>query len=133
VLYLSSIFHIFEKRLKNQKILVSIILFVDNGLFISQGKSLVVSNSYIFYSVIEHEKTEIFHFFKIHRIFNPPLLDLSTLGGSILHSKETWNYLGFIFNRKLTFQQHIKFYINKAISTVKCINLLRNSLRGLIS
>ena len=90
-------------------------------------------NSSFFYIVIEHEKTEIFYFFKIHRIFNPPLLDLSTLGGSILHSKETWDYLRFIFNRKLTFQQHIKFYINKAISTVKCINLLRNSLRGLIS
>ncbi len=98
MLYLSSIFHIFEKRLKNLKILVSIILFVDNGLFISQGKYLVISKSYIFCSVIEHEKTEIFHFFRMHRIFNSPLLDLSTLGGSILHSKEH----GIILDSSLT-------------------------------
>ena len=39
VLYLSPIFHIFEKRLKNLKIPVSIILFVDNSLFLSQEKS----------------------------------------------------------------------------------------------
>jgi len=88
-------FSYFWKKIKKAK--------VENSLFISQGKSLVISNSYIFCSVIEHEKTENFHFFRVHRILNPPLLNLSTLGGSILHSKETWNYLGFIFNRKLTF------------------------------
>jgi len=49
-LYLSPIFHIFEKRLKNLKILISIISFVDDGLFISQNKSLVFSNSYLFCS-----------------------------------------------------------------------------------
>jgi len=34
-LYLSIILHIFEKRLKNLKILISIISFVDNRLFVS--------------------------------------------------------------------------------------------------
>ena len=47
-LYLSPILHIFEKRLKNLKILVSLIYFVDNSLFISQNKSLIVLNSHIF-------------------------------------------------------------------------------------
>lgn len=37
--YLSSIFHICEKIFKNLKIPVSLISFVDNGLFISQEKS----------------------------------------------------------------------------------------------
>jgi len=41
--------------------------------------------------------------------------------------------LEFIFNRKLTFWQHITFYANKALLTVKCIKLLGNSSRGLIS
>jgi len=39
-LYLLPIFHIFEKRAKNLKILVSFLLFVNNGLFISQEKSI---------------------------------------------------------------------------------------------
>jgi len=66
-------------------------------------------------------------------LFNPPLLDLSTLGGSILCLKDTWHYLRFIFNRKLTFWQHINFYTNKALSTVKYMKMLSNSSHGLIS
>jgi len=47
ILYISSIFHIFEKRVKILKILV---LFIDNGLFISQEKSFGKTNSYLFYN-----------------------------------------------------------------------------------
>ena len=32
-----------------------------------------------------------------------PSLDLCTLEGSIPYTKDTWYYLGFIFDRKLTF------------------------------
>jgi len=35
VLYLSSIFHIFENQLKNLKIPISILSFVDDGLLIT--------------------------------------------------------------------------------------------------
>ena len=49
-LYLLSIFHIFEKRLKNLKIPVSLIYFVDDRLSISQNTSLIVSNSQLFCS-----------------------------------------------------------------------------------
>ena len=49
-LYLFSILHIFEKRIKNLKIPISILSFIDDGLFISQDKSLVVSNANGFYS-----------------------------------------------------------------------------------
>ena len=102
VLYLSSVLYIFEKRIKNLKIPISILSFVDNGLFISQNKSLVVSNMNIFcsYNIIlslfgkfrltmEHRKTEVFHFSRSQGVFNPLLLNLTPLEGPILYSKNT--------------------------------------------
>jgi len=75
VLYLSLIFYILEKCLKNLKIPVSILSFVDDGLLISQNVSLHVSNANLFCSynivsnlltkfglVMEYRKTEVFHF-----------------------------------------------------------------------
>jgi len=81
--------------------------------------------------VVEHGKTDIFHFSRSHRAFNPLPLDLFPLGGPVLLPKETWRYLGFIFNHKLTFRSHIDFYANKAISTIKCMKLLGNLSRGI--
>ena len=76
---------------------VSIISFVDDGLFISQINSFDISNSHFFCSynvmtnllekfglVVEHSKAEIFHFNRSQGVFNPPSLDLSPLGGSVL-------------------------------------------------
>ena len=140
-LYLSPFLHILEKHLKNLKIPISILLFVDDGLIITQNKSLDISNSHLFCNynvlsklldsfglIIEHAKTEIFHFNRSHGVFNPPPLDLLPIGGPTLHSKDTWKYLGFIFDHKLTFYQHIDHYSNKAISIVKCMKLLGNLL-----
>ena len=139
-LYLSPLIYILENWLKNLKIPTSFISFVDDGLFISQSNSIDISNSYLYCSynvltnllekfslVVKHSKTEIFHFNRSHGVFNPPPLNLSSLGGNILLSSNTWKYLWFIFNRKLTFHQYVDFYANKAISTVKCIKLLSNS------
>ena len=116
VLYLSPIFHIFKKRVKILNISISVLSFVDNVLPISQSKSLLISNSNLFcsYHIIsyllkqlglstEQRKTEIFHFSRSYSFFDPPSLDLSTLGGSVLQSKKNWKYLGFIFNKKLSF------------------------------
>ena len=50
----------------------------------------------------------------------------------MLYLKDTWKYLGFIFNRKLSFHQYIDYYSNKAISTVKYMKILGNLVRGLI-
>jgi len=74
-LYILPVFHIFKKHLKILKIPVSILSFVDNGLFIVQNKSLTVSNSILFCSynivssilgkfglVLEYGKTEVFYF-----------------------------------------------------------------------
>ena len=143
-LYLSPILHIFEKHLKTLKIPISIILFIDDGLFISQNKSISHSNANLFCSynvisfllskfglIMEHGKMEVFHFSRSQEAFNPPPLNLSALGGPILLPKNSWQYLGFIFDRKLTFQHYIEFYTNKAISTVKWMKILGNSSRGI--
>jgi len=74
-LYFSPFLYILENRLKNLRIPVSILSFVDDGLIIAQNKSFNISNSQLFCSynvlsklldsfglVIEHSKTEIFHF-----------------------------------------------------------------------
>ena len=126
------------------KIPISIISFVDNGLFISQDKSFSISNSCLFCSyyvisnlldkfglIVEHSKTKVFHFFRSHGLFNPLPLDLLPLGRPILSPKNSWKYLGFIFNRKLTFHQHINFYSNRVLSSVKCMKLLENSSRSI--
>ena len=85
--------------------------FVDNGLIIAQNRTLLSLNSQLFCSynvlsnllsdfglVIEHGKTEVFHFNRLHRAFNPPSPNLSLLGGPILHPKDSWKYLGFFFD-----------------------------------
>ena len=143
-LYLFPFLYILEKCLKNLNIPVSIISFVDDGLIISQNKSIDISNSHLFCSynvltklldkfslIIEHSKTEIFHFNRLHGFFNPPPLDLSTIRGLTLYPKDSWKYLGFIFDKKLTFHQYINHYLNKAISMVKCMKLLGNLSQGI--
>jgi len=67
---------------------------------------------------IKHGKTEVSYFSRLQGVFNPPPLDLSILGGPILHPKENWQY--------------INFYANKAIFMVKSMKMLGNSSRGLI-
>ena len=143
-LYLSPFLHILENQLKNLKIPISFSLFVDNGLLVTQSKYFQLSNSHLFCSynvasnllsdfglVVEHSKTKIFHFSRSIGLFNSPPLDLSAIGGPILCPKETWKYLGFIFDRKLSFHQHINFYSNKSISIVKCMKILGNLVQGL--
>ena len=110
-LYLSPLFYIIEKRFKSLNIPISILSFVDNGLFIIQNKSISISNSHLFCGynilskllnsfglIVEHSKTEIFHFNRSHNLFNPPSLDLSPIGGPVLCPKNSWKYLGFILD-----------------------------------
>ena len=145
-LYLVPFLQILENQLKNLNILVSILFFVDDGLLVAQSKSFHFSNSLLFCSyniisnlflkfglLVEHSKTEVFHFTRSHDTFNLPPLNLSSIGSPILCPKESWKYLGFIFDRKLSFHQHINFYSNKVISTIKCMKILGNSIRGLNS
>ena len=96
-LYLMPFIYILENCLKNLKIPISIISFVDDSLFISQSKSFDILNSHLYYSyniltnllkkfslIVEHSKTEIFHFNRSYGTFNPPPFNLSLLRGNIL-------------------------------------------------
>ena len=143
-LYLSPFLHILEKHLKNLDLKISTLSFVNDGLLITQSKSFQVSNAWLFSSynvaskllskfglLVEYSKTEVFHFSRSHGAFNPPPLDILSIGGPSLIPKDIWRYLGFIFDRKLCFCQYINFYTNKVISTVKCMKILGNSTRGL--
>ena len=143
-LYLAPFLHILEKCLKNLNLQISLLSFIDDGLLITQSKFFETSNAHLFcnYNValnllakfslqVKHSKTKVFYFSRVHGTFNSPPLDLSPLGGPILSSKISWRYLGFIFDRKLSFHSHIDFYANKAISTIKCMKILGNSTRGL--
>ena len=102
---------------------------------------LTFSNSYLFCSynvltnllkkfglVVKHSKTKIFHFNRLHGAFNPSPLYLTPLGGNVLQPNNMWKYLRFIFDRKLTFYQHVDFYANKLISTVKYMKIIGNSI-----
>jgi len=121
-LYITLIFYIFEKRSINliSNILVLFHSFVDDGFFISQEKLYKKSNVFLFYSyniisspfnqfslTAKHGKSEVFYFSRLTKNFNPSLLDLSPLEGLILWPKDMWRYLGFYFNRKLSFWQYI--------------------------
>ena len=140
LLFISLLFFIF---LKNLKIPISIISFVNDGLFISQNKSISHLNTNLFCSynvisslltklglIVEHRKTEVFHFSRSHGAFNPPPLDLTTFGGLILLPKASWQYLGFFFDQELTFQHHIEFYTNKLISTRCKLEFPRSAARS---
>ena len=102
VLYLSLIFHSLEKCLKILKISISMISFIEDGLFISQNKSISHSNTNLFCSynvissillkyslIIEYKKTNVFHFTRFHGTFNPSSLNLIPIGGPSLLLKET--------------------------------------------
>ena len=101
-LYLFLIFCILEKHLKNLKIPILIVSFVD-GLFISQYKSIPVSNENLYYSynvistlltkfrlIMKYRKTEVFHFSRLCGVSNPLPLDLTLFGGFILLPKTMW-------------------------------------------
>ena len=101
-LYLSPLIYSLEKRFKNLNLPISILSFVDDGLFIVQNKSFPTLNAQLFCSynillnllnsfglTVEHSKTKVFHFSRSHGPFNPPPLDLSSIGGPILRPKDS--------------------------------------------
>ena len=145
-LYIAFIFHIFKTRSKNhfKNLTVLFLSFINDSLFISQEKSFEKSNTILFCSyniislfdqvrlIVKHRKSEIFHFSRLTKNSNPFLLNLILLESSILQLKNTWKYLSFIFDRKLSFHQHIHFYSFKTLSIIKNIKMLDNSMSSLL-
>jgi len=145
-LYLTPIIKIFKKRIKNlnKEIPTDILLFVDDGLLISQEKSYSCSNSFLLCSyniiskilinaglVMEHNKTKIFHFTRAQYPPNPPI-NLISIGNPIINPKPIWRHLGFFFNRKLNFHYHTHFYATKCLSTLSTMKMLGNSSCGIL-
>ena len=60
----------------------------------------------IFGLVIEHDKSEIFHFSRTYNNLNLEL-DLSAIGASISKPKTYWKYLGFYFDWHLSFKEYV--------------------------
>jgi hypothetical protein len=83
--------------------------------------------------VLEHSKLEGFHFSQKYGDSNPDidLGDAPYTRATPLHPGTTWQYLGFFFDHALTFQEHVKCYMNKALTTVRAMLALGNSVCGL--
>ncbi|PPQ90824.1 hypothetical protein CVT25_012158 [Psilocybe cyanescens] len=119
-LYLTLIMRLFElDPLTRGCFLLS---YVDNGTLVVQSKSLLDNCEALkwayrvifelfkkFGLTLEHDKSEVFHFDWSHSKDNPPV-DLGYTpytGTTPLKPKLYWRYLGFYFDRKLTFTEHV--------------------------
>jgi len=109
-LYIAPLLYLFERQAQALNLDTSTLSYVDNGLLVSQGRTYnktlpgltssysIVSNLMAFFGlVMEHDKSEIFHFSRAHNDSNPEL-DLSAISAPILKPKTYWRYLGFYFN-----------------------------------
>ena len=117
-LYITPISYILEKRTKNLFILIiiSFLLFIDDGLLISQENIfenqlqiffVIIVLFYFFFRqfrlVIEYDKSEVFYFSRITKNLNPLSLDLRLLKGMALRPKDAWQYLEFFFDKNSHF------------------------------
>jgi hypothetical protein len=134
------------KEFERRVCVAGLISYVDDGIIIVQSdtwdKNIVkLKSAYkIVFDltqsmglVLEHSGSEGFHFSWKHSDSNPDI-DLGYApytGATPLHPGTTWRYLGFFFDRALTFREHVKHYTNKALTTVRAMLTLGNSVRGL--
>ena len=81
---------------------------------------------------IKHDKSEVFHFSRLTKNFNPSPLDLRHLGGAILRPKNIWWYLEFFFDIKLSFWHYTYYYANKVSSIIKSMKMLGNLTKELL-
>ena len=95
-LYIAPLIRIFKHRAQSLNLSTSILSFVDDGLLISQGKmyNITLPELYSSYRIVtdlmvcfglvmEHDKSEIFHFSRVHNNLNLEL-DLSAIDTPIL-------------------------------------------------
>ena len=98
-LYIAPLICICEHRAQAFNLDTCILSFVNNGLLISQGKTynktlpelyssyrVVTDLMVMFGLVMEHDKSEIFHFSRVHNDLNPEL-DLLAIGAFTLKPK----------------------------------------------
>ncbi|CAA7270631.1 unnamed protein product [Cyclocybe aegerita] len=118
---------------------MTLLSFVDDGTILAQSKHLNDNNVGLckaykiiyllfiaFALILEHDKTELFHFLHCHNAYNPAL-DLGYAphtGATPLKAKTYWRYLGFYFDRRLMFHEHVCYYATKAFTTVQAMLVL---------
>ena len=143
-LFITLIMKLFEHTAALQGI--TLLSYVDDGTIIIQSPSLtdncaVLQAAYIeifqlftaFALVLEHDKTELFHFDWSHSC-KLPVINLGYMpytSDTPLRAKGTWWYLGSYFDHMLSFQEHVRFYSTKALTTVMAMRMLGNSTCGL--
>jgi len=79
--------------------------------------------------LLEPSKTEYFIFDHSHSDYSPPI-DLGYTpytGDNLLKPNLYWRYLGFYFDHKLLFHEHVCYYSTKALSLVKAMKMLGSS------
>jgi hypothetical protein len=111
----------------------SLMSYVDDGTIIVQSRTwdnnlvklrhaygVVFELTEALGLVLEHSKSEVFHFSRKSGDDNLPV-DLGYApftGDTPLKPNTFWHYLGFWFDRSLTFREHTKQYSTKALTTV---------------
>jgi hypothetical protein len=124
----------------------TLISYVDDGTVVVQAREIATNCIVLYHAyatlvvlctaaglAMEHSKTELFHFTRAHKGWDQSL-DLGFApftGNTPLKPKKFWRYLGFFFDRRLTFQEHFRFYTTKSLTTVMAMRMLGNSARGL--
>ena len=90
---------------------------------------------------IEADKTEVIHFpgyalkgsgRKHVEITNRPSITINDGSSTtVVKPKDCIHYLGFFFSSTLDWNAHIRFYFNRAFSTIRAFKMLGSSIRGL--
>jgi hypothetical protein len=84
---------------------------------------------------VEPEKTELLFFRKQKKGPAPPnYIHLPLPAANMYYQVQANNklrYLGFFFNPRLTWSYHVEVMCNRACATIKVLQLLGNSVRGL--
>jgi hypothetical protein len=143
-LYLALVMKLFKSQAAHLH--CDVLSYIDDGTLIVQAKDWgsnlnclrevygIVFNLFKHFGlVLEHDKSELFHFMCKCGDTNPPLA-LSWgpfTKETLLKPKEHWRYLGFFFDHHLLFHEHVHFYATKAISMVHAMGMLGNLFCGL--
>jgi ribonuclease HI len=152
-LYISLVLRYLYPHSKDSTSKTRCLFFVDDGTLITASTNLTnntqtLQTSYLailsFFAkiglTIEASKTELKHFIafdlsasrrKFAHVSQPSLSFTFNGCSHIIKPVENWCYLGFYFDSFLKFDYHVKYYTNKAFSSLRACSMLGNSTGGL--
>ncbi|KAF8657987.1 hypothetical protein AX14_007760 [Amanita brunnescens Koide BX004] len=130
------------------------LFFINDGLLYMASKSLTQNCSHIECKLqdittalsciglyIEADKTELIHFpgyvlqgtgRRHAELVNKPSIAVNNGSNTFMVKlKDSIRYLGFYFLHTLDWNAHIRFYFNRAFSTIRAFKMLGSSIRGL--